>query len=84
MKNQDEAFIVLKYLFSEESQTSLYRYGKQANPPQFSPYDPESKFYAFLRDKFADFLTTTEDTNTFLRKIEDENSAILKKQLGAQ
>lgn len=91
---------MLKYLLSEEIQTSLHRatsgtvldkpelyeqfgadkmtdgrtfhfhnvYEKQANPPQFSPYDPESKFYAFLRDKFAEFLTTTEDTNTFLRK----------------
>lgn len=115
-EHKDEAFIVLKYLLSEEMQTSLHRatsgtvldkpelyeqfgadkitdgrtfhfknvYLKQAYPPEFSPYDPESKFYAFLRDKFAEFLTTTDDTNTFLRKIEDEYSALLKEQLAAQ
>lgn len=115
-EHKDEAFIVLKYLLTEEMQTSLHRaasgtvldkpvlyeqfgadkitdgrtfhfhnvYLKQANPPEFSRYDPESKFYAFLRDKFAEFLRTTDDTNTFLRKIEDEYSALLKEQLAAQ
>lgn len=112
---KEEAFIVLKYLVSEEMQTILHRntsgtvlelpalydqfgadkitddrsfhfsslYMEQAPMPAFTSYDPETKFYAFLRDRFKEFQGMKEDIPTYLRTLEEEYRQILREEAEA-
>lgn len=68
---------------------SLYKL-KQAPPAPYSKYGPEALLYGgsptnmFLPGKLREFIDSGEDTQSFLRKLDDEYAALVKEMKSKQ